>query len=80
MFIEEDMSKCASAVQHMTDEYSQYAQSQGKDHDELRRRLDVVNDHWSWLKRIVNKYENQHKSINSQTEKFDDGKIFIYIS
>ena len=58
----------------MKNDYSQYTQSQGMDHDELRRRVDVVNDHWSWLKRIVNKYDNQHKSIGSQTEKFDDGK------
>ena len=71
------MSKCGRAVEQMTDEYSQYTQSQHRDHDELRRRIDVVNDHWSWLKRIVNKYENQHKPISSQTDKFDNGKNSI---
>ena len=75
LFIEEDISKCSRDVKQMTDEYSAYSQAQGGDHDELRRRIDVVNDHWSWLKRIVNRYEHQHKPISSQTEKFDDGKI-----
>ena len=70
----------------MKDDYSQYSQSQGKDHDELKRRVNVVNDHWEWLKRTVNKYENQHKMINSQTDKFDDGKrshmgmVVMYVS
>lgn len=72
------MSKCGRAVEQMTDEYTQYAQSQGKDHDELRRRIDVISDHWLWLKRIVNKYEHQHKPINSQTVKFDDGKTSTF--
>ena len=69
------MSKCYGALKLMKDDYSEYTHSQGRDHDELSRRLDVVNNHWMWLKRIVNRYENQHKSIASQTDKFDDGKL-----
>ena len=68
------MSKCERAVKQMTDDYGHYSQSQGRDHDELQRRVDVVNNHWTWLKRIVNKYENQHRAIGSQTDRFDDGK------
>ena len=63
------MSKCYGALKLMKDDYSEYTHSQGRDHDELSRRLDVVNNHWMWLKRIVNRYENQHKSIASQTDK-----------
>ena len=74
LFIEEDISKCSRAVEQMKSDYGQYTQSQGKDHDELRRKVDVISDHWAWLKRIISKYENQHKSIGSQTDKFDDGK------
>ena len=63
----------------MKDDYSQYSQLQGKDHDELRRRVDVVNDHWEWLKRIVNKYGNQHKEISKQTEEFENS-MRIYLT
>jgi len=60
----------------MVKEYKQYQQSSPgkKDHDELKRRVDVVNEHWRWLKKTVDKYSSKNLAISEQTKKFDDGE------
>lgn len=60
----------------MKDHCKQYGQSVGGDYDELRRRVDIVSDHWGWLQRIVNKFENQFKRIREQTQEFESSKRF----
>ena len=56
----------------MKDHYSQYTQSGGNDYNELKKRVDIVNDHWRWLKRIINKFENQYEGISKQTKEFEN--------
>ena len=73
LFIEEDISRCASDVDQMIEEYKQYQQS-SQDHDELKRRVDLVNEHWKWLKKTVDKYASKNVAISEQTKKFDNGK------
>ena len=79
---EQDTSQCVIAVRQMKEHYSQYAMTEGRDHDELKRRVDVVSDHWGWLKRIVHKFENLYKEISKQTEEFEKSMrhyvTFIY--
>ena len=60
----------------MKDHCKQYGQLVGEDYDELKRRVDIVNDHWGWLQRIVNKFDNQFKRIREQTQEFDHSKNF----
>ena len=62
----------------MKDHCKQYDQVVGEDYDELRRRVDIVNDHWGWLQRIVNKFENQYKRISEQAQEFENSMIFCY--
>ena len=63
----------------MKDHYSQYARSEVKDYNELKRRIDVVNDHWGWLKRIVNKFENQYEGISKQIKEFENS-MFNFVT
>jgi len=76
LFIEEEISRCASDVDQMVEEYKQYQQSsqEKKDHDELKRRVDVVNEHWRWLTRIKTKYQRQLEKISNQLEKFNESE------
>ncbi|XP_065889965.1 microtubule-actin cross-linking factor 1-like isoform X3 [Dysidea avara] len=71
LFIEEDISRCASDVDKMVEEYKQYQQS-SQGNDELKRRVDVVNEHWKWLKKTVDKYASKNVAISEQTKKFDN--------
>jgi len=59
----------------MIEEYKQYQQS-SRDHDELKRRVDLVNEHWKWLIRVKKKYQQQKESINTQLEKFNESENF----
>ena len=61
----------------MKDHCKQYDQVVGEDYDELRRRVDIVNDHWGWLQRIVNKFENQYKRISEQAQEFENSMLFF---
>ena len=56
----------------MVEEYKQYQQS-SQGNDELKRRVDVVNEHWKWLKKTVDKYASKNVAISEQTKKFDNG-------
>jgi len=60
----------------MVKEYKQYQQSSpGKeDHDELKRRVDVVNEHWRWLERFKTRYQRQQETITTHLEQFDKSK------
>ena len=60
----------------MVKEYKQYQQSSPgkKDHDELKRRVDVVNEHWRWLEWVKIKYQRQKETINTYLEQFDKSK------
>lgn len=75
---EQDTSQCDIAVEQTKVYYSQYAELEGKDHDELKRRVDVVSDHWRWLKRIVSRIDSQYKEISKQTEQFENSMRHIF--
>ena len=62
----------------MRDHCKQYDQMVGGDHNELRRRVDIVIDHWGWLQRIVNKFKSQYKRISEQTQEFENSMLFCY--
>ena len=61
----------------MMKRYKQYQQSlpEKKDHDELKRRVDVVNEHWTQLKKVKNKYKNHYETITDQVKKFENGTV-----